>query len=75
MLCIWWDWKEIVYYELLPQNQTIDSKYCSWIVRRQQLRRNVQNQLLNNHCGVIFHRDSIRLNVSLIIQQKLLQLG
>jgi len=22
MLCIWWDCKGIVYYELLPQNQT-----------------------------------------------------
>jgi len=23
-VCEWWDWKEIVYYELLPPNQTID---------------------------------------------------
>ena len=30
MLCIWWDWKGILYYELLLQNQTINSnKYCS----------------------------------------------
>ncbi|XP_018349831.1 PREDICTED: histone-lysine N-methyltransferase SETMAR-like [Trachymyrmex septentrionalis] len=30
MLCIWWNWKGIVYYELLPNNETIDSdKYCS----------------------------------------------
>ena len=30
MLCIWWDWKEVLYYELLPENQTINSnKYCS----------------------------------------------
>jgi len=25
MLYIWWDWKGIVYYELLPHNQTINS--------------------------------------------------
>ena len=25
MLCIWWDWKGILYYELLPENQTINS--------------------------------------------------
>jgi len=24
MLCVWWDWKEIVHYELLPPGQTID---------------------------------------------------
>jgi [histone H3]-lysine36 N-dimethyltransferase SETMAR len=28
MLCIWLDWKGIVYYELLPRNQTIDSNKC-----------------------------------------------
>ena len=28
MLCIWWDWKGILYYELLPENQTINSN-CS----------------------------------------------
>ena len=28
--CIWWDWKGVLYYELLPENQTINSnKYCS----------------------------------------------
>ena len=30
MLCTWWDWKGVLYYELLPENQTINSnKYCS----------------------------------------------
>ena len=30
MLCIWWDWKEVLYYELLPEDQMINSnKYCS----------------------------------------------
>ena len=30
MLCIWWDWKGVLYYELLLENQTINSnKYCS----------------------------------------------
>ena len=30
MLCIWWDWKGALYYELLLENQMINSnKYCS----------------------------------------------
>ena len=30
MLYIWRDWKGVLYYELLPENQTINSnKYCS----------------------------------------------
>ena len=29
ILCIWWDWKGVLYYELLLENQTINSnKYC-----------------------------------------------
>jgi len=30
VFCIWWDWKRIMYYELLLNNETIHSKkYCS----------------------------------------------
>ena len=34
MLCIWWDWKGVLYYERIPENQTINSnKYCSELDR------------------------------------------
>ncbi|KAJ4447558.1 hypothetical protein ANN_09565 [Periplaneta americana] len=34
MLCIWWDWKVILYYEFLPTGETIYSeKYCSQLER------------------------------------------
>jgi len=43
MLCIWWDCKGIMYYELLSQNQTINSeKYPNWTVWSSN-RRKVQN--------------------------------
>ena len=30
MLCVWWDYKGIIYFEILPQNQTINSEvYCT----------------------------------------------
>ena len=29
MLCTWWDWKGVLFYEVLPENQIINfSKYC-----------------------------------------------
>ena len=31
LLSIWWDWKNIVYYELFSQSETINSaKYCNY---------------------------------------------
>ena len=27
-VCVWWDWKGVLYYELLLENQMINSKYC-----------------------------------------------
>jgi len=37
MLCVWWDWKGIVHYELLSSNQTINSELdCEQLQRLQQ---------------------------------------
>ena len=37
MLCVWWDWKGIVHYELLSFNQTINSElYYEQLQRLQQ---------------------------------------
>ncbi|KAA5779762.1 hypothetical protein F3H09_32330, partial [Pseudomonas aeruginosa] len=34
MLCVWWDWKGIIHYELLPPGRTIDSElYCEQLIR------------------------------------------
>ena len=33
-LTVWWDWKGIVYYELLPPGKTIGSDlYCQQLMR------------------------------------------
>ena len=32
ILCIWWDWKGVLYFELLLESQTINpNKYFSWL--------------------------------------------
>ena len=45
MLCTWWDWKGVLYYELLPENQMIHSKkYCSQLDQlKAALDESVQN--------------------------------
>ena len=45
MLCIWWDWKGVLYYTLLLENHTIMSnKYCSQL---DQLRQHSMKSIWN----------------------------
>lgn len=74
MLCIWWDWMGVLFYELLPENQTIDSiKFCSQLDRLKAAIDKKRPELVNGK-GVVFYRDNDRPHVSLMTRQKLLQL-
>ena len=74
MLCIWWDWKGVLYDELLLENQRINSKYFSQL---DQLKTALDEKRLElvNRKHIIFHQDNSRQHVSLMTRQKLLQLG
>ena len=75
MLCIWWDWKGVLYDELLPENQTINSnKYCSQLGQVKVALDKKRPELVNRK-RIIFHEDNARPHVSLMTRQKLLQLG
>ena len=75
MLCIWWDWKGVLYDELLPENQTINSnEYCSQLDQLKAALDEKRPELVNRK-RIIFHQDNTRLHVSLMTRQKLLQLG
>ncbi|GBP28426.1 Mariner Mos1 transposase [Eumeta japonica] len=37
MVFVWWDWKAIIHYELLPSGKTINSGlYCQQVMRLQE---------------------------------------
>lgn len=75
MLCIWWDWKGVLYYELLPNNETIDSeKYCSQLDKLKTAIEQKRPEIANRK-GVVFHHDNARPHVSLRTRQKLLEFG
>ena len=72
MLCIGWDWKGVLYYELLLENQTIHSnKYCSQLDQLKATLDEKRPELVNRK-RIIFHQESTRPHVSLMTRQKLL---
>jgi len=75
VMYVWWDWKEIVHYELLSSNQTINSElYYEQLQRLQQAIKRKRPELINRR-GVVFHHDNARLHTSLMTRQKLRELG
>ena len=75
ILCIWWDWKGGLYYELLLENRTINSsKYHSPFGQLKAALKE-KNLVLVNKKHIVFHQDNARLHISLMTRQKLLQLG
>ena len=66
MLCIWWGWKGVLYYELLPENQMINSnKYLSQLDQLKAALDEKRPELVNRK-RVIFHQDNTRPRVSLM---------
>ncbi|XP_015435240.1 PREDICTED: histone-lysine N-methyltransferase SETMAR-like [Dufourea novaeangliae] len=75
MLSVWWDFKGIVFFELLPDNTTINSEvYCNQLDKLNDSLKQKRPELINGK-GVVFHQDNARPHTSLVTRQKLLQLG
>ena len=75
MLCIWWDWRGVLYYELLLENQTINSnKYCFQLDQLKAAFDKKRPELVNRKC-IIFHQHNARPHISLMTRQKLLPPG
>ena len=68
---MWWDWKGVLYYELLPENRMINSnKYCSQL---DQLKAVLYKKHLEsvNRERIISYQDNARPHISLMTTQKL----
>ena len=66
LLSVWWDYKGIVYFELLPPNRTINSVvYIEQLTKLNDAVEEKQLELTNRK-GVVFHRDNARPHASLV---------
>ena len=75
MLSIWWDYKGVVYFELLPSNRMINSDiYCLQLMKLEETIKEKRPELANRK-GIVFHHDNARPHTSLATRTKLLELG
>ncbi|GFT94901.1 histone-lysine N-methyltransferase SETMAR [Trichonephila clavipes] len=74
LLCIWWDWKGIIYYELLLYHQTQNSDlYCQQLDRL-KLETDQKWPELANRRGVVFLKENITPHKYVVTCQKLWEL-
>ena len=75
MLSVCWDFKGIVYFELLPRNQTINSNvYCRQLMKLVKEIKEKRPEMATGK-GVIFHQDNARPHTTMVARNKLLELG
>ena len=60
MLRIWWDWKEVIDYEPLLENQTINSNKCHSQLDQPKVALDEKHPELVNRKCIIFHQDNAR---------------
>lgn len=72
MLCIWWDQKGVLYYELLKSGQTIKGDlYRTQLIRLKRAIAEKRPEYATRHESIIFHHDNARPHVSRPVQNYL----
>ena len=62
MLCKWWDWKGVLYYKLILENQTVNSnKYCSQSDQLKAALDNKPGELAENTSASIRIKKDLKL--------------
>lgn len=74
MLSVWWDFKGIIYFELLPRNKTINSAVYIQQLSKLNIEIIKTRPELANRKGVVFLHDNATPHTSLAARQKLLEL-
>ncbi|GFW85357.1 mariner Mos1 transposase [Trichonephila clavipes] len=75
LLCLWWDRKGPVYYELLKQGKPINANlYCNHLDKFNAAIKEKMPALVSRK-GIVFHHDNARPHTAMVKQRKLNALG
>ncbi|GFX73489.1 mariner Mos1 transposase [Trichonephila clavipes] len=75
LLCIWWDWKGIIYNKMLLYDQTLNLDIYCQRLGRLKLAIDQKRSKLAKRRGVVFHQDNARSHTSVATLQNLWKLG
>lgn len=65
MLCIWWDQKGVLYYELLKPGETITGGlYRTQLIRLKRALNEKRPEYATRHESIIFHHDNARPHIA-----------
>ena len=72
ILCIWWDQKEVLYYELLKPGETVNGeRYRTQLIRLKRAIAKTHPGYAARHEAIIFHHDNARDHVPIPVKNYL----
>ena len=72
MLCIWWDQKGVLYYELLKPGETINGeRYRTQLIRLKRPIAEKHPEYATRHKAIIRHHDNARPHVAIPVKNYL----
>ena len=72
MLCIWWDQKGVLYYELLKLSETINrERYWTQLIRLKRAIPEKRPEYAIRHETIIFHHDNAQPHVAIPVKNYL----
>ena len=72
MLCIWWDQKDVLYYELLKPGETINGeRYRTQLIRLKRAIAEKRVEYATSLKAIIFHHDNARPHVAIPVKNYL----
>ena len=72
MLCIWWEKKGVLHYELLKPGETINGeRYRTQLMRLKRAIAEKRPEYATRHEAIIFHHDNARSHVAIPVKNYL----